>query len=104
MARALEPRLADSAYTVGLVSALGLLLQAPLSQVVEGLSLSAELEDALLAQTGLLGSVLADVLAWEVGGENFQLRSGTAPADAEQCYFQALAWATDVCSVLNLAG
>jgi len=104
MARALEPSLADSAYTVGLVSALDLLLQVPLSQVVEGLSLSRDLEDALLGQTGVLGRVLADVLAWEVGGEDFRLRSGTAPADVERCYLQALAWATDVCRVLTLTG
>ena len=40
--------------------------------------------------TGLLGDVLADVLAWELGGENLVLRSGTAPADAQHCYLQAL--------------
>jgi EAL and modified HD-GYP domain-containing signal transduction protein len=104
MARGLEPSLADSAYTVGLLSALQLLLQASLAQIVDSLSLSDELEDALLEHSGTLGGVLADVLAWEVGGENFQLRSGTAPADLERCYLQALAWATEVCRVLNVAG
>jgi EAL and modified HD-GYP domain-containing signal transduction protein len=103
MARILDPRLADSAYTVGLLSALQLLLQASLAQIVDSLSLSGELEDALLEQRGILGGVLADVLTWEVGGENFQLRSGTAPADVERCYLQALAWATEVCGVLNVA-
>jgi EAL and modified HD-GYP domain-containing signal transduction protein len=88
MAGTVDFRLADSAYTVGLVSALDLLLQATLLQVVEGLSLSAELEDALLGHAGVLGAVLADVLAWEVGGENFQLRTGTAPAEVEACYLQ----------------
>ena len=52
----------------------------------------------------LLGGVLADVLAWEVGGEQFRLRSGLGPADVEQCYLQALAWATEVCGVLDLTG
>jgi EAL and modified HD-GYP domain-containing signal transduction protein len=103
MATTIDSRLADPAYTVGLVSALDLLLQATLLQVIEGLSLSAELEDALLGHTGVLGAVLADVLAWEVGGENFQLRSGTSPAEVEACYLQALAWATEVCGALDLS-
>ena len=92
MAGPLGPHLVDSAYTVGLVSALDLLLHAPLTDIVGGLSLRAELEDALLGRTGPLGDVLADVLAWEVGGESFAARSGTRPADVEWCYVQALAW------------
>jgi EAL and modified HD-GYP domain-containing signal transduction protein len=104
MAEALVPGLADSAYTVGLVSALDLLLQAPLLELVGGLSLSSELEDALLGYSGLLGGVLADVLAWEVGAESFQGRSGAPPAAVERCYVQALAWANEVCGVLSLSG
>ncbi|MGA3219714.1 MAG: EAL domain-containing protein [Acidimicrobiales bacterium] len=103
MAEPLGARLADSAYTVGLVSALDLLLHAPLPQIIEGLSLSSELEDALLGQTGVLGGVLADVRAWEVGGESFQGCSGTRPAELERCYVQALAWANEVCGVLSRA-
>ncbi len=102
MATVLEPSLADAAYTAGLISALDLLLHAALPQIVASLTLSGELEDALLEQSGVLGAILADVLAWEVGGENFQLRSGAAPADVEHCYVQALAWATEVCGVLEL--
>ncbi|MGP8208483.1 MAG: EAL and HDOD domain-containing protein [Acidimicrobiales bacterium] len=104
MAGALEPRLADPAYTVGLVSALDLLLKAPLAQVVDGLCLTGELEDALLERTGLLGDVLADVLTWELGGENLVLRSGTAPADAQHCYLQALAWVNETTGVLEHVG
>jgi EAL and modified HD-GYP domain-containing signal transduction protein len=103
MAQRLGPRLADSAYTVGLVSALDLLLHAPIAQVVAGLSLSTEVEEALLAQAGVLGAVLADVLAWELGGESFQGRSGARPADVEACYVQALAWANEVCGLLSLS-
>ena len=103
MAEPRGPSMADSAYTVGLVSALDLLLHASLTHIVEGLSLSSELEDALLGHTGVLGAVLADVLAWEVGGESFQGCSGTRPAELERCYVQALAWANEVCGVLSLA-
>ena len=102
MAGALEPRLADPAFTVGLVSALDLLLQAPLSTIVQKLSLSAELEDALLGRDGLLGAVLTDVLAWEVGGGDLQLRSGLFATEVESDYLQALAWATQICGLLDL--
>jgi EAL and modified HD-GYP domain-containing signal transduction protein len=102
MSLVLAPNLTDSAFTVGLVSALDLLLQAPLPTIVEGLSLTTQLEDALLSHSGVLGEVLSDVLAWEVGGEELGLHSGLGLSDVEQCYLQALAWATEVCGVLDL--
>ena len=102
IALAVAPDLADSAFTVGLVSALDLLLQVQLPAVLEGLSLGAKLEDALLGHVGVLGAVLSDVLAWEVGGEGLRLRSGLGLADVEQCYLGALAWASEVCGVLDL--
>jgi c-di-GMP-related signal transduction protein len=104
MAMALEPRLADRAFTVGLVSALDLLLQAPLPTIVAGLSLDPELEDALLGHRGALGGVLSDVLAWEVGGRQSELRSGLGLSEVAKCYLHALAWATEVCEVLDLTG
>ena len=79
MAGELEPRLADSAYTVGLLSALELLLKTALPEIIDGLSLTAELEDALRGHTGALGHVLADVLGWE------------------ERYLEASWWATEVC-------
>jgi EAL and modified HD-GYP domain-containing signal transduction protein len=79
MAGELEPRLADPAYTVGLLSALELLLKTPLPEIIDGLSLTAELEDALRSHSGALGHVLADVLCWE------------------ECYLEASGWATEVC-------
>jgi EAL and modified HD-GYP domain-containing signal transduction protein len=102
MAMAEEPRLADPAFTVGLVSALDLLLHAPLSEVVNSLSLSRELEDALLRRAGVLGRVLEDVMAWEVGGQGRRLSPRAVPADVEARYLQALAWATECCEVLVL--
>ncbi len=64
-AAAQDPRLADAAYTVGLLSALDLLLETPLPKIVDGLLLTAELENALLVHTGVLGRVLSDVLEGE---------------------------------------
>jgi c-di-GMP-related signal transduction protein len=77
------------------------LLQASLQTILDGLSLGTEPQEALLSHTGTLGGILADVLAWEVGGGDLKLRSALGPAEVEQCYLQALAWATDVCGVLD---
>ncbi|MGH9106643.1 MAG: EAL and HDOD domain-containing protein [Acidimicrobiales bacterium] len=101
MANRLVPRLADSAFTVGLVSALELLLSSPLSTVVENLALADELVDALLDGGGMLGRILADVLAWEMGGEDLRLRSGLSLGSLERSYLEALAWANEVCGLLT---
>lgn len=101
MATRLAPRLADAAFTVGLVSALDLLLAAPLPRILDKLVLADELVDALLNKGGLLGRVLADVVAWEMGGEDLRLRCGLSLASLERSYLEALAWATEVCDLLD---
>jgi EAL and modified HD-GYP domain-containing signal transduction protein len=101
MATRLAPHLADAAFTVGLVSALELLLAAPLTQIVDNLMLADELVDALLNKGGLLGRILADVIAWEMGGEELRLRCGLSLGSLERSYLEALAWATDVCGLLE---
>jgi EAL and modified HD-GYP domain-containing signal transduction protein len=59
----LEPRLVDAAFTVGLLSGLDQLLKTPPAQLLDGLAVTAEVENALLDHTGVLGRVLSDVLA-----------------------------------------
>lgn len=103
MAWAAAPQLAEAAFTVGLVSSLDLLLQAPLARVVGELSLAGDLEAALLERAGLLGGILSDVLAWESGGEGFEGRSGLAPNEVEECYLEALAWAGEACQAVAAA-
>jgi EAL and modified HD-GYP domain-containing signal transduction protein len=104
MVQKLAPCLVDSAFTVGLVSALDLLLKQPLSMVLKEFALSRELEEALLLRTGLLGTVLTDVLAWEVGGGDLRPGSGFSPAEMAANYLQALKWANETSGVLDLAG
>jgi EAL and modified HD-GYP domain-containing signal transduction protein len=97
MATRLAPRLADSAFTVGLISALDLLLGVPLPSVLDNLVLTEDLVEALLHQGGLLGHILADVVAWELGGDDLRLRCGLSLSSLERSYLAALAWATEVC-------
>jgi len=102
MAQKIDPRLSEPAFTAGMVSALDLLLGVPLSEVVGGLSLSDELEDALLGGTGALGGIVGDVQAWEVGAAE-KLRSGLAELTLAEAYREGHAWAIEVCGSLETA-
>jgi len=101
VATRLAPGLSDSAFTVGLVSGLELLLAAPVAAIVSTLQLADELVDAVLERSGPLGGILDDVLAWEVGGESLRLHSGLSLGGLEQSYLESLAWATGVCGLLE---
>lgn len=102
MAQKIDPRLAEPAFTGGMISALDLLLGLPLSEVVSGLSLTPEIEDALLAGTGPLGGIIADVKSWEVGSSE-QLRSGLGMLSVAEAYTDGLAWAIKVCGTLEVS-
>ena len=56
----------ESFFTVGMFSAIDLLLQRPLPELLKPLPLSAEIMSALLQGEGLLGKVLACVIAFEM--------------------------------------
>jgi len=62
-----DPTLRDSAFTVGLVSALDLLLQGSLAGLVAHLNLADDLVEAILDHRGPLGRILADTLDWQLG-------------------------------------
>jgi EAL and modified HD-GYP domain-containing signal transduction protein len=70
----------ESAFLVGLLSVLDVLLDLPMEKVVELLPLSGDVSRALLAYEGELGQILACVLAYEQadwsGVEGIRLRPG----------------------------
>ena len=101
MATVLRPLTADRAFTVGLVSALELLLHAPMDEILAGLSLSPELVEALVDHAGPLGRILGDVLSWEVGGGQLEFVAGLDLAEMAKAYLDALIWANEVCQVLD---
>jgi EAL and modified HD-GYP domain-containing signal transduction protein len=100
MAQRIDPRVAEQAFTVGLVSALDLLLGTPLVEVLKSLALASDLEDALLGRRGVLGGIVSDVLAWEIGGRG-SLHSGLGMISVAEAYLEALAWATEVCGTME---
>jgi len=101
MAEKATPSLADAAFTVGLVSALDLLLGVPLPAIVQAMSLSSEVAHAILFHSGPLGGILSDVLARELGDMSALSRSEVGDDDVGECYLQAVAWANDVSSALE---
>jgi EAL and modified HD-GYP domain-containing signal transduction protein len=100
MAQKIDPKLSETAFTAGMVSALDLLLGVPLSEVLSSLSLTSELEDALLGGEGDLGNIVGDVQAWEVGSSE-HLRSGLGEVSVAEAYTEGLAWAIEVCGALE---
>jgi EAL and modified HD-GYP domain-containing signal transduction protein len=88
----------ESAFTVGLVSALDLILETPLGVIVEQMGLADHLEEALVEHVGDLGRILADVLAWEIGLT--WLRSPLEPGVIERTYLEALAWTNSMFETL----
>jgi len=97
VALAEKPALRDSAFTVGLVSALDLVLGVSLEEVVHHLAITDDLVDALLHHGGPIGALLADVLAWEVGGEGVRRRGGADLMVLAKAYVDALGWTNDIC-------
>lgn len=91
----LRPELADSAFTVGLLSGLDLLIGAPVADIVGHLAVDDRVSGALLERSGLLGAVLQDVLDWEVGRPPAARSRCGAPCDVlERAYIEALRWTT----------
>ncbi len=65
IAESVNPDVKDAAYTTGLFSQLDSILQQPMEDVMKSLPLSAEIRDAILAQTGTLGQILQTAVAYE---------------------------------------
>lgn len=93
----------DSAFTVGLLSALDLVLGAPRAEIVSKLAITDDLVEALLEEKGRLGAVLHDVLAWEVGDAAGANRSGLDGQALERRYLAALAYAQSLTDTLERA-
>ncbi|HET6794843.1 MAG TPA: EAL domain-containing protein [Acidimicrobiales bacterium] len=103
VAKAAAPGRTDQAFTVGLLSALDLLMDAPLDAIVHGLPLTDEVASAVLDRAGPLGSILSDVVAYEMGGFEVGVHSGVDAMLLEQGYLGALAWANEVTGVIGAA-
>ncbi len=100
MAEKSKERDIDRYFTVGLFSALDLLLQRPLPKLLEPLPLSDEILDGLLYHKGRLGDVLSCVMAYEISDWRNVKLNGLTTDDILVCNIEAVTWANGVLDTL----
>jgi EAL and modified HD-GYP domain-containing signal transduction protein len=83
---------ASSYFTVGLLSALDVILQVNMEQALEYIPLGVDQKAALLSRTGRLGEALACVTALESGDEPAATFAGLTITEISRCYFSAIDW------------
>lgn len=81
----------DSGFTVGLLSVLDLVTQAPMPEVLAALPLEEDIDAALLNHEGMLGQILACTLAYERCDWAMLKKSGLDTARVNEAYLIALA-------------
>lgn len=90
----------DSAFTVGMFSALDALMDMPLPELVEALPLAEDVSRALLAREGKLGHLLNSVLHYERGEWEAIDCQHLEHEDLTEIYLHATEWADQTVSTL----
>jgi EAL and modified HD-GYP domain-containing signal transduction protein len=81
-----------SYFTVGLLSALDVILQVEMEEAIECISLTSDQKGALVHRSGSLGAALRCIVALEEGDERGARFGSLTPADIGRCYFAAIDW------------
>ncbi len=89
-------------FTTGLLSVLDALLDQPMAKALEGLSLSEEIQDALVNRSGALGTALRAVIAYEQGDWERHALLRFRPAKLRHSYLDSLHWTQTVTSGLMI--
>ena len=100
IALARKERHADAFFTVGLFSALDVLMDNTMEEILTQLPLADHISDALLHHTGPHGEVLACVLAYERGEWDLIQPRILNKQQFSDCYLKAIRWAGEVCQEL----
>lgn len=94
----------ESAFVVGVLSGLDLVLGIPMEAVVDRLPISDELRVALMGHQGPLGQVLDAVLAYERGDDAAVAAAAFDAFALSRAYLSAVGWSLQVCeSALSAA-
>ncbi len=96
LAEAVHINNTSSFFTVGLLSALDIIMERKLSAIIKPLPLSDEVKQALLERKGVLGEALASALAFEVSEWDRVSFQGLAKSDLVKVNLQAYRWANEV--------
>jgi EAL and modified HD-GYP domain-containing signal transduction protein len=99
-AEGVDPSLAETAFTAGMLSSLDLLLGVPLPDVLRDLPLDEELRRAVLEADGPIGELVADVVDFQLGRPEDATRSGLADAILSSASLEALVWSVEMTSAV----
>jgi c-di-GMP phosphodiesterase len=91
----------DSYFLIGLLSVLDAIMDIPMEQVVETLSLAPEIAGALTSRSGKCGLILTGVVATETGNWDTILRIGISPVRWREIYFEAVKWSAGIMNEVN---
>ncbi|ARG96431.1 EAL and HDOD domain-containing protein [Legionella micdadei] len=80
----------NSAYTVGLLSVLDSLMDAPMAELIDKITLTDEIKAALLSHEGKLGELLSVVIAYEKGNVDEQREATYLDLDLNKIYIDCL--------------
>lgn len=89
----------DTYFTVGLFSSLDAVMDLELEKLLENMSLSQPVQQALLLGEGELGEVLKAVKALERGQTDFELPDDLSPTELSKLYLEAMDFAESVLKV-----
>jgi len=92
LADRIAPDYRESCFMTGLFSGLDVLLDAPMSQVVEELPLAPDIRRALLQHEGIVGQIVQAVLAYELADSEKIKASPLPPGEFRDHYLNALQW------------
>lgn len=89
------------AYTVGMLSILDAILNQPMNQLLEKISLSEELNNALLNHEGELGYTLAEVKVYKRGQFERLTASKFTPQNFSSAYIEGIEYANQVIDLIK---
>jgi len=102
LAKALGSSDSDSFFLIGLLSVLDAILDIPMNQVVDGLSLTPEISDALVNRSGNAGILLTGVIATETANWDFILQFGISAESWQRIYLEAIKWSNFIMEEMEM--
>jgi c-di-GMP-related signal transduction protein len=104
LAAPISAQLGDAGFTVGLVSCFDVLLGISLEEALSSLPLEDDLRGAILHHEGVLGAILADAIAYQLGEKDHLSGSHVSDSTLRAAYVDALLWGTEMLGPTFLAG
>jgi c-di-GMP phosphodiesterase len=103
LGKALGEKQPESYFLIGLLSVVDAIMDISMAQVVESLSLTLELTDALVNRKGKLGMVLTSVIEVESGNWDVVAGSGLSPDVWQNIYFESVKWSNVIINEVHAA-